>query len=315
MKIAPGFGDRLRRLRLEREMTQTELAGTYSPGYVSQIEAGKKAPSPAAVRQFADRLRVSVKELALGVPPNFEAQVLARIQEGWRALYLGDYAEARRAFAWADRESRRFRFPVLQAKALVGRARCAERQGQTADAMKAFEAALDLYRDHAPAPAAVEAIAGISRCHQMSGSPRMALHVLEQYLLELEVADLREPSALMRLYASLVWPYCELGLRRQAIDAAVRALELQPRVDHPEQVAGMYVNVARALMNGGRAADAIDALNKAEEIFRDLNWKTEIGRAQVGRGIVLVAEGEPEKARDDMRSAFNHFPGSRIHPR
>lgn len=307
MKITEGFGERLRRLRVERGMTQAELAGTYSPGYVSQIEAGKKAPSPAAVRQFADKLRVSVKELALGVPPNFEATILTRVQEGWQSLYLGDYGEARKAFLSSERESKRFRFPILQAKALVGRARCAERQGQTGDAMGAFQTALDLYKVHAPGPAAVEAVAGIARCHQMSGCPRMAIHVLEQYLLELEVGDLREPAALMRIYASLVWPYCELGLRRQATDAARRALELRPRVENPEQIAAMYLNVARALLNSGRPGDAMDALRKAEEIFRDLNWKTEIARAQTALGIVLLSEGRRAEARHEMKVALATF--------
>jgi tetratricopeptide (TPR) repeat protein len=288
-------------------MTQAELAGRYSSAYISMIEAGRKVPSPAAVRQFAAKLRVPVQELALGVPSNLEAEILVRMQDGWRSLYLGDYVRSRKAFAACERDAKRFQYPVLQAKALVGRAWCAERQGQTADAMAVFEAALTLLQAHAPAPAAVEAVAGLARCQQMAGSARLALDTLERYLLELERKDLAEPSALMRVYASLVWPYCELGLRNKATDAAVKALRLQARVENPEEIAGMHLNVARALLNDGRPDAAMESLNKAEEIFRDLNWQTEIARAQINRGIVLLAEGNRTRARDEMRAALETF--------
>ncbi|MDQ3981445.1 MAG: helix-turn-helix transcriptional regulator [Actinomycetota bacterium] len=307
MEIADGFGERLRRFRVERGMTQAQLAGKYSAAYVSMIEAGRKVPSPAAVRQFADKLGVTIQELALGVPSNLEAEILVRMQEGWRFLYLGDYGQADKAFRGCERDARRFGYRVLQAKAVVGRAWCAERQGQTGDAIEGFERALGLYDAHAPAPAAVEAVAGIARCQQMSGSARLALDTLERYLLELERKDLVDPSALMRVYASLVWPYCELGLRQKATDVAVKALRLQARVDNPEQIAGMHLNVARALLNDGQPLAAMESLNKAEEIFRDLNWQTEIARAQINRGIVLLAEGNRTKARDEMRAALKTF--------
>jgi tetratricopeptide (TPR) repeat protein len=111
----------------------------------------------------------------------------------------------------------------------------------------------------------------------------------------------------MRVYASLVWPYSELGLRDRASDAALKALRLQPRVENPEQIAGMHLNVARALLNDGRPDDAMDSLNKAEEIFRDLNWQTEIARARINRGIVLLAEGDLARARDEMSAALETF--------
>ena len=307
MEFAEGFGQRLRRLRLERNMTQVELAGKYSSAYVSMIERGGKLPSPAAAREFADRLGVTVNELALGVPPNFEAELATRMQEAWRSLYLGRYESAELAFATAEHEAREYGFAVLQAKALVGRARSAERQGQTGKAMDLFRSALELFRDHAPAPSAVEAVAGIARCHQMAGSVTSALVVLEQYLAELDRKNLGEPAALMRVHASLVWPYCELGVRHKAVESAHRALQLQAKVENPEEIAAMHLNVARALLDEGRADMALDSLTKAEAIFRDLDWQTELARAQVARGIVLVAKDQLCQARDEIRAALQTF--------
>jgi transcriptional regulator with XRE-family HTH domain len=60
-------GARLRRLRLERGLSQRELA---SPGvsyaYISRIEAGTRQPSVKALRRLATKLEVSVPYLETG---------------------------------------------------------------------------------------------------------------------------------------------------------------------------------------------------------------------------------------------------------
>src|SRR5918912_4610785 len=64
---AETIGDRLRRLRLERGLSQRELA---SPGvsyaYISRIEAGARRPSVKALRLLARKLGVSADYLETG---------------------------------------------------------------------------------------------------------------------------------------------------------------------------------------------------------------------------------------------------------
>src|SRR5438128_8875992 len=61
------IGARLKRLRLERGLSQRELS---SPGvsyaYISRIEAGARTPSVKALRMLASRLGVSVEYLETG---------------------------------------------------------------------------------------------------------------------------------------------------------------------------------------------------------------------------------------------------------
>src|SRR2546429_5163154 len=61
------IGQRLRRLRHERGLSQRDLA---SPGvsyaYISRIEAGARRPSVKALRQLAPKLGVSVEYLETG---------------------------------------------------------------------------------------------------------------------------------------------------------------------------------------------------------------------------------------------------------
>lgn len=141
----------------------------------------------------------------------------------------------------------------------------------------------------------------------MAGDTRLAAHVLETYLLDMEREDLLDPSALMRTYASLVWPYMELGLGQKARDAAQQALRLQSRVEDPEEVASMHMNVARALLSGGRADAALESLRKAEEIYLGLQWSTELARARTNRGMVYIEAGELVAAKDELRAALAIF--------
>jgi transcriptional regulator with XRE-family HTH domain len=55
------IGQRLRRLRLARGLSQRELAGPgVSYAYISRIEAGARRPSVKALRTLSPKLAVSV---------------------------------------------------------------------------------------------------------------------------------------------------------------------------------------------------------------------------------------------------------------
>src|SRR5436305_6295356 len=64
---AESVGMRLKRLRLERGMSQRDLS---SPGvsyaYISRIEAGARTPSVKAMRLLAQKLGVTVEQLETG---------------------------------------------------------------------------------------------------------------------------------------------------------------------------------------------------------------------------------------------------------
>jgi transcriptional regulator with XRE-family HTH domain len=60
----PEFGRRLRQLRLNRGVKQTELAGgTVSASYISRLEAGNRLPSAQALQYLATGLGTTVKAL------------------------------------------------------------------------------------------------------------------------------------------------------------------------------------------------------------------------------------------------------------
>src|SRR2546421_7341728 len=61
------IGQRLKRLRLDRHMSQRELAAPgVSYAYISRIEAGTRQPSVKALRRLAAKLGVSAEYLETG---------------------------------------------------------------------------------------------------------------------------------------------------------------------------------------------------------------------------------------------------------
>src|SRR5439155_23863534 len=95
------LGQRLRRLRYERGLSQRELA---SPGvsyaYISRIEAGARRPSVKALRQLAPKLGVSVEYLETGRDLSERDQRELRLAEAELTLRLQqDSPEAEAEFA------------------------------------------------------------------------------------------------------------------------------------------------------------------------------------------------------------------------
>src|ERR671936_1423955 len=85
------IGARLKRLRLERGLSQRDLS---SPGvsyaYISRIEAGARTPSVKALRMLARKLGVSVEYLETGRDIRESEDRELRLSDAELALRLGD---------------------------------------------------------------------------------------------------------------------------------------------------------------------------------------------------------------------------------
>lgn len=63
------FSENLRALRLQQQLSQTDLAqrlGIARRSYISHLETGRKIPSPDLVVQIADQLGTTTDELLCG---------------------------------------------------------------------------------------------------------------------------------------------------------------------------------------------------------------------------------------------------------
>src|SRR5919204_4043396 len=93
-----GLGERVRRLRNERGLTQTELAAArVSKEYISQIETGKTRPTQQTLSWLAERLGVDPNYLEDGVSDRDHREheaIVVRAGEAVRAKRYRDAVDA-----------------------------------------------------------------------------------------------------------------------------------------------------------------------------------------------------------------------------
>jgi tetratricopeptide (TPR) repeat protein len=304
------LGPRLKRIRLARGLTQKELAEpAYTHAYVSTIESGRRTPSPAALSFFADKLGIGLEELVTGRSPTLVSELDLALQEARMLVSSGDFDRAWAKAQQVRAQAKGYSLPGHEARAAEVGALCLERQGKIEEAMEFFEDALRLLADESPASRAY-ATAGKARCAQILGDIHYAAYLLENLLTSLKESGLEDPSALVRIQAPLAVVYTELGLRKNASAAADAALRLAPDVSDRSDLAQMYVNVARIYLQRGEATEADEALRRAEDLFRELELRHEIGVSHLARGITMSRSGELDEARRQFESARAIFAGT-----
>ena len=301
------IGSRVKRLRLARGMTQKDLAEPkYTYAYVSYIESGRRNPSKEAVEHLASKLGVTPDELLTGRPADLIPRLELRLHEARVAVSEGRMEEADEALRAIAQEAKRYRVPRIEAKAEEGLGLWFERHGRPEEALEHLERAEQLLRAEPPTEW-VDAVAGKARCLEAMGDARYAIFLLESLLDRLDREKLRDPDALSRLHASLVFAYLDAGIYRKAAESARELEALAPRMGDPLRVAQMHMNVARLFLQEGRIADAKQSLRRAEETYRHLNLKTEMAGAHLALGYVGIWDGDLPAARAELELAVDMF--------
>ncbi|MEU6311013.1 helix-turn-helix transcriptional regulator [Streptomyces sp. NPDC047014] len=300
----PGeIGRRVQRMRVERGLTQKQLAHpSYTSAYVSTLEAGKVRPSETALRFLATRLETSYEELATGRPAHLATELRLALTDAQRTLATGAADEAAACYRRLLAQAEELGLAAEQAQARLGLGDCALESGELPDAIAHFEEAERLLAAE-PLPARARPIRGRAVAHLLSGELRYACYLLESAIDELGASGLADPDALVLLYAAAIGPYMDMGAHARAAHAAELALALAPRVGDPALVAGMHRQVARTFLAEGRIADADASLAKAQEIYGQLRLRTDLAHCHWMRGYVQAQNGELASAERELRTA------------
>lgn len=300
-------GTRVRKVRLQKGLTQSELAGeNYSAAYVSIIESGKRVPSERVLKSFARTLGVTYEELATGRPPDAEAGLEEEMVSARRTLSSGDADAAATAFRRVARRAAQYDLEALRARATLGEAFCHEVGGDVKQALAVYEELQEFVPEELLAVRA-DAVAGRARCLRLLGDVPYSIYVLESYRSHLTRNGLLDPEALSRIHMTLVASYFEAGMSAQASTSADEALKLAPFVSDQEQLADMHINVARVLMQKGQHPAAARSFAKAEELFHKLGLQTEMGRAHLARSFLRKTQERYADARSDLETALAIF--------
>src|SRR5919201_592039 len=105
---------RFRSLREEVGLSGRALAlPRYDPSYVSQIESGRRQPSSEALQFFAQRLGVSPRYLATGIPDGVESRIQYELERARALIRQGEPAEAQAVLETVRAQIHEFELPRL----------------------------------------------------------------------------------------------------------------------------------------------------------------------------------------------------------
>src|SRR5579872_903080 len=140
-------GERLKRLRLERGLSQRAIA---SPGvsyaYISRIETGTRQPSTKALRKLATKLGVTVEYLESGNDLDEVERRELRLAEAELTLRLGDSAAAEQTLRELATEAESAGDLHSASRAHLDLALAADERGDHSAAVASFEAAFTFER-------------------------------------------------------------------------------------------------------------------------------------------------------------------------
>ena len=226
-------GQRLRRLRLERGLSQRQLA---SPGvsyaYISRIEADARRPSVKALRKLALKLGVSPDELETGSPLRDADRRELRLAEAELALRLGEEPSGPEATLRAGVDEALEHGDTASARrAQIALGLAAERRGDANAAVKLLEEALE--GGGVPPAARPEAYAALARAQAASGNQTRADELAAQTL-----ADAGDPRMRVATLRTLAREAAD-GDRADALEYARRALALLDVTEEERELASL----------------------------------------------------------------------------
>jgi tetratricopeptide (TPR) repeat protein len=338
------IGARLRRLRLERGLSQRDVAGEgVSFTYVSRIESGQRQPSVKALRVLARKLGVTAEYLETGrdVPSSTAWELAAGDAE--LELRLGDTEEAERRFQTLLLEAQVEGEDADADRARVGLALALAGQGRHREATELLDDVLsrgrpavaeraDLYaalgRSYAAAGETPRAVALFRSCLEeiaATPSPDPVLYVRFATYLSYALTDVGDTAAahealagavarvqgvqdrttLVRLYWSLARYYAHEGPPARALEYIRKAIALLEAGEDTLYLARAHESCASLLLDQGDPGDAEEHLDVAEALYGELSEPALVGSARAERARLGIQTGDLAGARADALAALD----------
>lgn len=256
------LGERLRAVREDRRISQTELAGSdLSPSYLSLIESGKRTPSDAVLAKLAERLDVSAHFLRYGSAAPEERVPELELEHARHALVVSDLDEAAtraRAVLAARGAPRR-----LHDEATLVLARAQERSG---DVESAFATLLPLHERATTGDAAVGvALTGVLllQCLIQAGDLNQAADVGASAVAASARLGAGGTDEHLRLAATLVGVHIHRGDLLYAQHLAEEMLQDAEQIGSRVGQGSLHWNAAMAAEESGHVERALHHSRRA----------------------------------------------------
>jgi transcriptional regulator with XRE-family HTH domain len=258
--MSPTLGKRLRALRVERGLSQADLAGDLvSPSYVSLLESDRRSPERDVLDGLARKLGCSALYLASGVAPDEINEQRLRLQFAEIALANGALDEAHERF----RELSLLAGSEIRHGATWGLARTEEARGNLHAARTHLDALLDASRSgESGAPGLLSLLMGRCRLYKQAGDFSRSIEVGEDALREVRELGLEGSEEEIKLASTLVASYWGRGDLFSAQDLAGQVIERAERLGSRTARGSAYWNACLVAEARGQLTLALDLASR-----------------------------------------------------
>jgi transcriptional regulator with XRE-family HTH domain len=299
-------GQRIKRVRLERGLTQRSIAG---PGvtsvYVSRIESGQRRPSVRVIRMLASKLGVSPEYLETGVdlPPSESLELRLTDAELWLRLGEDDASEAEETLGAVLQEAKDAALVDLATRAQVSIGLHEAHKGRHREAIEQLAAAVDSGLVSALAHPRV--YTALADCYRFIGRPEEAANVLQRALLETESRAPGDHAAKIRFASKLSGALADLGRFDEAHEALAKVDDFQLR--DPYARIRVLWSLARLAAIEGEPRVALGQLREAITLLATTEDSLQLARAHLFAAEIMLFSGKTAEAGPNLKAAERLF--------
>jgi tetratricopeptide (TPR) repeat protein len=301
-----GLGERLRTLRVNAGLTQTDLAGDrFSKEYVSQIERGKTRPTRETIEWLAQRLGVDQGFLASGVSADERGRIETALARAEALSETHEYAASLQEFQNIRPAVLGIASPELEVRVLAGEGWALMRTGEIKQAIELLNRARLLTED--------AMFSDVDRADILYrlGSCRLELSSIQTAIaLFSEALTLAERSELPcdRLRADILHRRARCYRRQRDYGAALEdlqlALELSEGLDDSRALGHVYFQASVTAERQGQWVLARKYAEQAKAQFEELAERATVGKILNNLGGLNFLLGKPEDAVAQLTESF-----------
>jgi transcriptional regulator with XRE-family HTH domain len=288
-------GERLHRLRLERGLSQRDLAAPgVSYAYISRIEAGARRPSVKALRKLAPKLGVSAEYLETGSEIGaVEARELRLAQIELR-LRLDGTVEAEDLYeilddAVADADTT----AVARANIALGQAAAA--RGDHAETIRRLELAIGT--GFVTAANRPDVWVTLGHALALTGQTARAGEIFDHGLEQLNLLAHDDPALRVRFSSYLSHALADLGELQRAREIAADALSSSTAgLADPYSRVRLHWSLGRMSLENARPHAALESLRRAVALLEATEDTIYLARAHLNSAHALIDAHDLDEA-------------------
>ena len=301
-----GLGERLRTLRVNLGLTQTDLAGErFSKEYVSQIERGKTRPTQETIEWLAQRLGVDSGFLASGVSADERGRIETALARAEGLSENHEYAESLAEFQKIRPAALGIASPELEVRTLAGEAWVLMRTGEVKHAIELLNRARALAEEPMFSDVdRADILFRLGACRVELSSIQTALGLFNEALTLAERSELpcdRLRAEILRLRSRCYRRQRDFEAAREDLE---RALELSEGLDDARAVARVYFQASLVAERQGKWVLARKYAEQAKAQFEEVADRATVGRVLNNLGGINFSLGKPEEAIEQLNESF-----------